>query len=232
MLGKGSSYAEECLAGSFIGTDFDLHQDLTGKLPEEWRAFNKEFVPVYMKLQPHKSKIGAGLACGALWTVSKGILKGDVVLCPDGTGHYRVGEVAGKYYYQPDGILPHRRPVQWLSPVIARVDMSEALRNSSGGPGTVSDISAHREEIERLLGGAVGPMLVVRDPTIEDPAAFAMEKHLEDFLVQNWAQTEWARNSTSSLRTASRSVNSTQRILVRSMCWLSARTRSGCWWWS
>ena len=28
------------------------------------------------------------------------------------------------------------------------------------------------------------------DETVEDPAAFAMEKHLEDFLVQNWAQTD------------------------------------------
>jgi len=35
----------------------------------------------------------AGLACGALWTVSRGINSGDIVLCPDGGGRYRVGEV-------------------------------------------------------------------------------------------------------------------------------------------
>ena len=28
------------------------------------------------------------------------------------------------------------------------------------------------------------------DPLIEDASAFALEKHLEDFLVANWAQTE------------------------------------------
>jgi restriction system protein len=28
------------------------------------------------------------------------------------------------------------------------------------------------------------------DKTVEDPSAFALEKHLEDFLVQNWTQTE------------------------------------------
>jgi restriction system protein len=28
------------------------------------------------------------------------------------------------------------------------------------------------------------------DETVEDPSAFALEKHLEDFLVANWRQTE------------------------------------------
>jgi len=32
------------------------------------------------------------------------------------------------------------------------------------------------------------------DPVVEDPVAFAMEKHLEDFLVKNWAQTELAQH--------------------------------------
>ena len=92
MLGKKSVHAAECFAGGFIGTDFLIHEDLTRKLPEEWRAFNKQFIPVFLAKNPGKTKIGAGLACGALWTVSKGIQKGDIVLCPDGTGSYRVGD--------------------------------------------------------------------------------------------------------------------------------------------
>ena len=28
----------------FIGTDFDIHEDLSGKLPEEWKEFNKQFI--------------------------------------------------------------------------------------------------------------------------------------------------------------------------------------------
>ena len=43
MLGKGSAHAEDCFQGGFVGTDFRLDQDLTGHLPDEWRAFNKEF---------------------------------------------------------------------------------------------------------------------------------------------------------------------------------------------
>jgi restriction system protein len=190
MLGQKSVYAAECFTGNFIGTDFGIDQDLTKKLPEEWRAFNQEFIPIYLAKHPDKTKIGAGLACGALWTVSKGITRGDLVLCPDGSGHYRVGEVNGDYTYEPGKILFHRRPVQWLNVSIDRAAMSEALRNSTGSIGTVSNISRYSEEIERLIGGVSAPKLISTDETVEDPTAFALEEHLEDFLVKNWAQTE------------------------------------------
>jgi restriction system protein len=190
MLGRKSIYAAECFAGNFIGTDFGIDQDLTNKLPEEWRAFNQEFIPIYLAKHPDKSKISAGLACGALWTVSKGIKKGDIVLCPDGSGQYRVGEVSGDYTYEAGKVLFHRRPVQWLSVSINRAAMSEALQNSTGSIGTVSDISRYHEEIEKLVGGVSAPKLISTDETVEDPSAFAMEEHLEHFLVKNWAQTE------------------------------------------
>jgi restriction system protein len=190
MLGPKSVHAEECFAGGFIGTDFGIHQDLSKKLPEEWRVFNKEFIPIFLQTHPDKTKIGAGLACGALWTVSKGIQTGDIVLCPDGSGTYRVGEVSGGYYYKPGGVLFHRRPVTWLSVTVDRSAMSEALRHSTGSIGTVGNISQHRAEIETLLGGATAPKLVSTDATVEDPSAFALEEHLEEFLVKNWAHTE------------------------------------------
>jgi restriction system protein len=194
MLGPKSIHAEECFAGNFIGTDFDIKQDLTKRLPEEWRAFNKEFIPVYMAAHPDKTKISAGLACGALWTVSKGIQNGDVVLCPDGRGKYRVGEVSGNYYYEPGKILFHRRPVNWLNVAIDRAAMSEALRNSTGSIGTVSNITQHHDEIENLIGGVSAPKLISTDATIEDPSAFALEEHLEDFLVKNWPHTELGKD--------------------------------------
>jgi len=194
MLGRKSIHAAECFAGNFIGADFDIDQDLTNKLPEEWREFNKEFIPIYLKIRPDKTKIGAGLACGALWTVSKGIKKGNIVLCPDGSGHYRVGEVSGDYSYEQGKILQHRRPVQWLNVSIDRTTMSEALQNSTGSIGTVSDISGYHEEIEKLIGGISAPKLISTDESIENPTAFALEEHLEDFLVENWAQTELGKD--------------------------------------
>ncbi len=190
MLGRKSIYAPECLAGKFIGAGFDINQDLTSKLPDEWRMFNQEFIPIYLANHPDKSKIGAGLACGALWTVAKGIQKGDIVLCPDGSGQYRVGGVSGDYYYQPEEILPHRRPVQWLSGSIDRAALSEALKNSAGSIGTVSNISRYAEEIEKLIGDVSAPKLISTDATVEDASAFALEAHLEEFLVRNWAQTD------------------------------------------
>jgi restriction system protein len=194
MLGAKSVHAAECFAGNFIGTDFGIHQDLTKKLPEDWRSFNKEFIPVYLSAHSDKTKIGAGLACGALWTVSKGIKKGDIVLCPDGFGQYRVGEISGDYSYEPGKILFHRRPVQWLNVNIDRNAMSEALQNSSGSIGTVSDISRYHEEIEKLIGGVSAPKLISTDETVENPSAFALEEHLEDFLVENWANTELGKD--------------------------------------
>lgn len=190
MLGKRSAFAEQCFTGNFIGADFGIAEDLTHKLPEEWRAFNKQFIPVFLAGHPDKTKVSAGLACGALWTVAKGIQKGDTVLCPDGGGAYRVGEVIGDYQYAPGQVLPHRRPVQWLNLSIERAALSEALKNSTGSIGTICDISGYREEIEKLIGGGAAPTIVSTDPSVEDPATFALEQHLEDFLVKNWAHTE------------------------------------------
>ena len=189
MLGKGSVHAPECVSGGFIGADFGIHQDLSRSLPDDWKEFNRGFVPVYQRSYPDKTKIGAGLACGALWTVAKGIAVGDIVLCPDGTGKYRVGEVSGEYRYAPGEVLFHRRPVTWLSVTIDRADLSDALRHSAGSIGTVSNISRHREEIDRLIGGASTPTVISTDPSIEDPTAFALEEHLEDFLINNWEYT-------------------------------------------
>ena len=190
MLGAKSACAPDCFAGGFIGVNLGIEEDLSRSLPDEWREFNKRFIPVFLAGHPDKTKIGAGLACGALWTLCKGMAKGDTVLCPDGAGSYRVGEILGDYYYAPGQTLLHRRKVRWLETVIARMAMSEGLRNSTGSLGTVSDITAHQAEIEHLIGEVPVPAAIVStDPDIEDPAEFAMEAHLEEFLVKNWDQT-------------------------------------------
>ena len=183
-------YADECYKGSFIGADFDIHEDLTHELPENWRDFNAKYRPVWLESNPGKSKVAAGLACGMLWTISKGIKKGDIVLCPDGEGRYYVGEVESSYHYHPNQVLPHRRTVKWYPTTIERSSMSQNLKNSTGSVGTSSNVSQYAEEIEGLIGNNKPPTLVSTDTTIEDPSVFALEKHLEDFLVKNWNQTE------------------------------------------
>ncbi|NDV63137.1 DUF1016 family protein [Puniceicoccales bacterium CK1056] len=190
MLGAKSIYAAECLAGGFVGVNFEIHQDLTGQLPDEWREFNKKFIPVFLEARPEKTKIAAGLACGALWTVAKGMQLGDILLCPDGSGQYHLGQVSGPYEYKENEILPHRRAVQWLNKSIDRSDMSDALKGSCGSALTVSNLTRHSMEIDKLMAGIITPEPGGEDSTVEDPSAFALEKHLEDFLVTNWSSTE------------------------------------------
>ena len=194
MLGKQSAYAATCFAGNFIGADYGITQDLIGDLPDDWRAFNKKFIPIFLAAHPEKSKIGAGLACGFLWTVSMGIKKGDIVLCPDGTGQYHVGDVNGDYYYAPGEVLPHRRPVSWRENTVSRAEMSDALKKSTGSTGAVANVSGYADEIEALIVPDFKHKLISTDETVEDPAAFALEKHLEDFLVQNWTQTDLGKD--------------------------------------
>jgi restriction system protein len=190
MLGKGSMYSQECREQGFIGADFGIQQDLTGHLPEDWREFNKEFIPVYLQANPGKSKIGAGLSCGLLWSICKKIKLGDIVLSPDGKGKYFVGEVQSEYRFVPGANQPHQRQVHWFDETIDRSEMTEALRRSTGSIGTVSQISKYQEELGGLIKGeAPKPILISTDETIEDPAVFALEKHLEDFLIANWSQT-------------------------------------------
>lgn len=187
-------YAAECFQNGYVAVGQIFGIDLTNRFPEEWTAFNREFIPVFLDQNPGKTKIGAGLACGALWTVGKGIQIGDHLLCNDGSGSFRVGVVTGGYVYSPDSGLPHHRPVRWLETAIPRSIMSENLAASCGARGTVGDITRHAVEIEQLVGEAAPARLVVQnEPDVEDPAAFAMEKHLEDFLVRNWSSTILAR---------------------------------------
>lgn len=196
-LGTGGSHVAECVAGNFIGVDYGVRQDLTNYMTDEQRDFNRAFIPIYLANNPdyqNETKVAAGQACSALWKIATGIRNGDVVLCPDSDSRYHVGEVIGAYSYHPNGSLPHRRPVRWLTPMIDRDDMTVGLRNAARSISTISEISKHGSEIENLLGGAAAPALIVTDDTIEDPAVFAMEAHLEDFLVRNWVQTDLGKD--------------------------------------
>ena len=190
ILGAKSIYAKECFDGNFIGASYGINQDLTKELPDNWRDFNAKYRDIYMELRPGKTRVAAGLACGMLWTICKGIKRGDVVICPDGQGSYYVGEVISDYQFQSNTNLPHRRMVKWLPAIIERASMSKELKNSTGSTGTSANISQYATEVEKLIWNVRPPTIVSNDSTVEDPSVFALEKHLEDFLVLNWKQTE------------------------------------------
>lgn len=193
MLGQKSVYAEEAYKGNFIGIGWFEDIDLTHKLPENWREFNKNMIPLFLNKFSEKGRVSAGLACGFTHTVCKGIKIGDIVICPNGQGSYYVGEVTSNYEYHKGQILPHRRRIEWYNKMIERTEMSDSLRNSSGSIGTVSEISQYADEIDRLISGESPIKIISTDDTIEDPSIFALEKHLEDFLVNNWKNTELSK---------------------------------------
>lgn len=190
MAGAKSVFAQEFLDGGFIAANWNIDQDLANDLTEDWRPFNHKFISVYLKALPEKSKVSAGLACGMLHTICKGIKQGDIVLTPRGDGHYLVGKVISDYYYVPSGELSHRRKVLWFEQTLPREMMSQALKNSSGSIGTVCNISKYADELKDLIAGKAPPELIHTDEAVEDPTVFALEKHLEDFLVANWSSTE------------------------------------------
>jgi restriction system protein len=193
MAGAKSVYASTCHEEAFIGANWDISKDLSNHLPDNWRDFNKEFIPVFLEGHPDKTKVAAGLACGMLHTICKGMKINDIILCPDGSGHYHVGEVASEYYYVPGDVLPHRRKVNWYERGVDREAMSQLLKNSAGSIGTVSNITKYTEELEGLLEGKAPSVLSHGDENVEDPSVFALESHLENFLVANWQQTELSK---------------------------------------
>ncbi len=156
MLGRGGMYADDCLQGSYIGIDFDVHRDLTEDLSLPWSDFNKKLASEYLILRPDKTPMAAGLACGALYTACKSLKNGDLIISPNGRGVYYVGRIAGDYYYVHGANLPHRRPVQWLKETIKRSSMSTSLQNSTGAIQTCCDITKYIAEIVKLLGNNTG----------------------------------------------------------------------------
>ena len=45
MPGAKCVYSDQCHDGGFIGGDWGMDFDLTGRLPDDWRDFNKQFIP-------------------------------------------------------------------------------------------------------------------------------------------------------------------------------------------
>tara|TARA_B100000575_G_C23020664_1_gene587761 strand:- start:74 stop:1027 length:954 start_codon:yes stop_codon:yes gene_type:complete len=195
MLGAHSKHADLMYEGRFVGAGYGFRESLENDLVDNWREFNKKHIPIWLNNNPGKSKVAAGLACGSLHTICKGMKIDDIVLCPDGHGNYYLGKVTSDYYFvgderlKDDEYYSHRRKVEWFDKKIARSDMSDALKNSAGSANAVSNVTKYAEEIENHLSGQVINQIFSRDDSIEDPSTFALENHLEDFLVKNWSNT-------------------------------------------
>ena len=193
MPGAKSVHFNDCFNKSYIGVNFGVDVDLTDDLPENWKDFNKKYIPVYLDKNPGKAKVTAGLACAAIHTISKSLKIGDYVVTPDGKGKYFLGKIISGYKYFPDRPLIHCREVEWLRTTIDRSDMSDDLRNSTGAINSVSNITKHSVELETFIGENMNT-LISNNEDVEDASMFALERHLEEFLIENWENTELSKN--------------------------------------
>ena len=116
ILGKQHKFFDDCLTNGYVGVDFGMDIDFSNDLPENWKDFNKKYIPEFMRRFPEASKIRAGLACGTIHTLSKALQQGDLILSPDGLGNYHLGEISSDYIYEENSaeeFLRHRRKVTW-----------------------------------------------------------------------------------------------------------------------
>ena len=193
MLGEQSVYAADCFRDGVIGTDFDLLTDLKPMLKDSWMDSKKELTEQYKKNRPNKSPVSVGLACGAMWTVSKGIPIGGVVVSPTGQGTYAIGKVASEYEFVKDSYLPHRRKVDWQPERIPASNFSDPLLKALKLPLTCIDLSPYAEELESFVDGR--PRITISgSEDVENASRFALEEILEEFLVANWEHTEFGKN--------------------------------------
>ena len=193
FLGSGGEHIKECVDQGFIGIHYGFEASLNPYLAETWSESRGQIKPVYLQFNPGKSAVGAGLSCGALWTFGKGMQRGDLIFCPDGNGNYFTGEITGDYKYVENSFFPHQREVTWQKATFPRSDMSEDLKRSTAATLTIIEVTKFAAEVEALTGGQTKQTIFSSDDTVEDPSAFALEKHLEDFLVYNWTQTELSK---------------------------------------
>ena len=150
ILGKKHFMADECYNAGFICVGF-YKEDLTNYLYNSVKEFNKYFVPKYLEKRPEKDEKQAIHSCRSLWTVSKKIKIGDVVLCPKNDEECYVGIVTSDYYFEQGTELPNRRNVKWYNTIIDKKSMSSELAKSVWLNGTVHSLNKYAEEIEEII---------------------------------------------------------------------------------
>ena len=191
--GRTHQWFKEFKNNDYVGVSYGLKTDISADLFENWRDFNKKYIDKVIEISGGlKSRVGAGLNCGVIWTLSKGVEIGNIILCQDEDKNYHACRVTSQYFFSEQE-PHHRRKVEWIGEVISPNDLSSDLYKSLNAQNTLIDISSYHQELENLIKGNSSGKIISNDPSIEEPSEFALEKHLEDFLIKNWASTKLGR---------------------------------------
>lgn len=151
MLGKGSKHAQLCFDENFIGIRFGIYHDLSQEQSKNLQDFNEKFIPIYLIKRPEQNEKIASSACRDLHLFFQDIKKWDILLCPDGSGQYKIGKNIGDYYYHEGEILPHRRSIDWSDPKIDHSILSEQLQEATRSPRTIYKLDKYKDEIDALI---------------------------------------------------------------------------------
>ncbi len=195
MPGSSHGMLEQFLAEDFIAVDFGVNTDLSDAFTDDFREFSQKMIPIIQKFRPEKTKVSAGLAAGCIWRIGRGMSLGDIVLCPNSDNELHIGEISGGYFYSEGNQFPHRRKVTWHPNRVHRHDFSKQFQNSLRAGQSVICLDDYADEITQVIDDG-GPRVILKsnDATIENPAVFALEKYLEEFLITNWEKTDLAKN--------------------------------------
>lgn len=185
--GPQNTHARLAIEQGFVGIGFGIPNVSHLNLQNE--NLREDIRKIYTEVHTEASRAAIASATGMIYRFIKTIEVGDIVLVPLGDGTYRVGEITGEYYYAGDSEpIPHRRAIKWVS-ILTNDTFSEELINTLRAIATISDVTHRSTEIEALLSGDI-----IRVESIQstiDQSEFALEKHLEDFLIENWNNTEF-----------------------------------------
>ena len=188
MLGSGGKHLDECVEGDFIGIDYGIREDLSKYIKGDYKTFREKVSELLLEHDPSRSKIGIALRASIMWKFCKEIKNDDIVFSFNNKEkrEYIIGQVSGDYCYKEGGVLPHRRPVKWFPQRIPKDSLSTELIRSSGARLTLINITKYIDELNSFIQNG--------EIKVDTSTVFALEKHLEDFLVNNWEKIDFGKD--------------------------------------
>lgn len=188
MLGQAHSLAQDAYINGYIGVNYGFENDLSSYVETDRDTFRSYAKEMFLEKEPERSNISIGLSTGTVWTLIHDMKQGDIIISPNGQGSYYIGIITSPYIYVSDQHYNHQRKVEWIK-TIHRDELSESLIKSLNSMRLIVNLEDYEQEIESIIDGRQVNTLRSQDPTIESVTEFALEKHLEDFLIKNWNTT-------------------------------------------
>ena len=186
-MGSNNDRVENAYEEGYISIGFGVSGDLTGKVPETWQEFRDS----------NSKNYDAGWF--TYWILHAFIRKvniGDIVVMPVDKKYCWVGEVVSDYYFEKhdnDPSNPHSRRVKWYKK-IGTESMSDTLYYSIYKRGTLHSLTKYRDEIISLMQGEEYISANNLSAGYDSHPESLLEKHLEDYLVRDWAKTYLSEN--------------------------------------